>query len=67
MLSEHKLSNSDLFFNFTRMSSSTFEELLMLIGPSLERKVTRIDVLNVGEILAMTLRLVLHKFNLIKH
>ncbi|CAI6373816.1 unnamed protein product [Macrosiphum euphorbiae] len=56
MLSEHQLSNSDLFFNFTRISSSTFEELLMLIGPSLERKVTRIDVLNVGEILAMTLR-----------
>lgn len=58
MINEHKLSNSDLFFNFTRMSPTTFEELVILMGPSLQRIHSRSDILSVGEILAATLRLI---------
>ncbi|KAF0754547.1 protein ALP1-like isoform X2 [Aphis craccivora] len=56
MLKEHQLSNSYLFFNFTRMSASAFEELLIIVGPSLQRSPSRPDVLCVGEIVGATLR-----------
>lgn len=58
MLKEHQLSNSYLFFNFTRMSASTFEELLVIVGPSLQRSPSRPDVLCVGEIVGATLRFI---------
>ncbi|KAL5237568.1 hypothetical protein ACI65C_004978 [Semiaphis heraclei] len=38
------------------MSASTFEELLIIVGPSLQRSPTRPDVLCVGEIVGATLR-----------
>jgi hypothetical protein len=58
MLKEHQLSNSSLFFNFMRMSSSTFEKLLAIVGPSLQRFPSRADNLSVGEIVGATLRLI---------
>lgn len=60
MINEHRLSNSDLFFNFTRMSPTTFEEMVILLGPYLQRIHSRPDILSVGEILATTLRLVFY-------
>ncbi|KAL5237116.1 hypothetical protein ACI65C_004526 [Semiaphis heraclei] len=39
------------------MSALTFEELLIIVGPSLQRSPTRPDVLCVGEIVGATLRL----------
>lgn len=58
MLKEHQLSNSFLFFNFTRMSSSIFEDLLLIVGPSVQRSPSRPDILSVGEIVGATLRLI---------
>lgn len=58
MLKEHQLSNSYLFFNFTRMSASAFEELLIIVGPDLQRSPSRPDVLCVGEIVGATLRFI---------
>jgi len=40
------------------MSPTTFEGLVILMGPSLQRIHSRPDILSVGEILAATLRLV---------
>lgn len=56
MINEHRLSNSDLFFNFTRMSPTTFEELVILMGPYLQRIHSRPDILSVGEILAVYIK-----------
>lgn len=56
MILEQRLSNSGLYFNFARMSPSTFEKLVVLVGPSLQRFPSRPDILSVGEILAATLR-----------
>jgi len=58
MLKEHQLSNSFLFFYFTRMSSSNFGDLLIIVSPSLQRSPSRPDILCVGEIIAATLRLI---------
>lgn len=38
------------------MKASTFEELICIIGPKLQRVPSRHDVLSVGEILTATLR-----------
>ncbi|CAI6352525.1 unnamed protein product [Macrosiphum euphorbiae] len=56
MLKEHQLSNSYLFFNFTGVSASAFEELMIIVGPDLQRSPSRPDVLCVGEIVGATLR-----------
>lgn len=56
MICKQRLPNSGLFFNFARMSLSTFEELIVLVGPSLQRFLSRSDILGIGEILAATLK-----------
>lgn len=40
------------------MSSSTFEELLIIVGPRFQRSSSRPDILSVGEIVAAMLRLI---------
>lgn len=56
LLKEHQLVSSALYFNFTRMSPTTFEELSLLVAPKLMRIPLRHDILSVGEILGATLR-----------
>lgn len=56
MILEQRLSNFGLYFNFSRMSPTTFEELVVLVGPFLQRSPSRPDILSVGEMLAATLR-----------
>lgn len=59
LVSEQQLSNSALYHNFIRMSSKTFEELVCLVGPNLQRfPYFRKDTLVVVEILSCTLRYV---------
>ncbi|KAL5243347.1 hypothetical protein ACI65C_010757 [Semiaphis heraclei] len=53
---ELQLYNSALYFNFMRMTSTTFEELVILVSPKLQRNPIRKDILSVGEILTATLR-----------
>jgi len=56
---EQQLSNSALYHNFIRMSPTTFEELVCLVGPHVSRFPNfRKDTLVVGEILSCTLRYV---------
>ncbi|CAI6371138.1 unnamed protein product [Macrosiphum euphorbiae] len=56
LTNEQQLSNSALYQNFMRMSSTTFEELTCIIGIKIKRIPSRPDVLSVGEILSATLR-----------
>lgn len=56
LIKEQRLTNSSLYFNFTRMSPTTFEELAQMVSPKLMRNAFRYDVLSVGEILGATLR-----------
>ncbi|XP_016656676.1 putative nuclease HARBI1 [Acyrthosiphon pisum] len=45
-----------MFFNFMRMSSSNFEDLVSLVGPLIYRHPYRPDILSPREILSATLR-----------
>ncbi|XP_016658258.1 protein ALP1-like isoform X2 [Acyrthosiphon pisum] len=56
LTSELQLTNSELYQNFLRMSASTFEELVCLVGPKIMRFPSRPDILSVGEVLTATLR-----------
>ncbi|CAI6358625.1 unnamed protein product [Macrosiphum euphorbiae] len=56
LTSELQLTNSELYQNFVRMSASTFEELVCLVGPKIMRFPSRPDILSVGEVLTTTLR-----------
>lgn len=56
MLNEHQLSNSYLFFSFTRILPSIFEAFILLVGPSLQHVPSKPDILTVGKILGATLR-----------
>ncbi|XP_060859040.1 uncharacterized protein LOC132936341 [Metopolophium dirhodum] len=51
-----QLINSELYQNFIRMSASTFEELVCVVGPKIKRFPSRPDILSVGEVLTATLR-----------
>lgn len=59
LIKERRLVHSLLYFNFTRMSPTTFEELAQLVGPRLVRESFRHDVISVGEILGATLRYII--------
>ncbi|XP_008183630.3 protein ALP1-like [Acyrthosiphon pisum] len=56
LTSELQLTNSEQYQNFIRMSASTFEELVCLVGPKIKRFPSRPDIISVGEILTATLR-----------
>ncbi|XP_016656399.1 protein ANTAGONIST OF LIKE HETEROCHROMATIN PROTEIN 1-like [Acyrthosiphon pisum] len=56
LVEEYKLNNSAKFYNFMRMSSSNFEDLLSMVGLLVYRIPTRPDVLSPGEILSATIR-----------
>ena len=40
LITEMKLFDHNMFFNYFRMRPSTFEELLQIIGPSIQKKDT---------------------------
>ncbi|KAL5236533.1 hypothetical protein ACI65C_003943 [Semiaphis heraclei] len=56
LTSELQLTNSELYQNFVRMSASTFEELVCIVGLKIMRFPSRPDILSVGEVLTATLR-----------
>ncbi|XP_022159914.1 uncharacterized protein LOC111026196 [Myzus persicae] len=56
LVKEYQLNNSAMFFNFMRMSSSNFEDLVSLVGPLIYRHPYRPDILSPREILSATLR-----------
>ncbi|KAL5237508.1 hypothetical protein ACI65C_004918 [Semiaphis heraclei] len=56
LTSELQLTISELYQNFVRMSASTFEELVCIVGPKIMRFPSRPDILSVGEVLTATLR-----------
>lgn len=55
-IKELQLYNSALYVNFMRMTSITFEQLIILVSPKLQRNELRKDILSVEEILTATLR-----------
>lgn len=50
-----------MFFNFMRMSSSNFEDLVGLVAPLIYRHPYRPDILSPRKILSATLRYLLFK------
>lgn len=56
LVKEYQLNNSAMFFNFMRMSSSNFEDLVSLVAPLIYRHPYRPDILSPREILSATLR-----------
>lgn len=56
LLQEMRLTDSDKYFNYLRMSSENFTKLLSLVGPKLTKVYCVREPLPPGERLAATLR-----------
>lgn len=56
LLQEMKLADSEKYFNYLRMSSEIFQELLTIVGPRLTRNYNVREPISEGERLALTLR-----------
>ena len=56
LIKDYQINNSALFYNYMRMTSTAFEELIIHVGPFLQRIPTRPDTLSVGACLTATIR-----------
>lgn len=57
LVQEMRLNDDESFFNFTRLTMSSFDELLQLVAPILIKEPTRPDILLPHTQLLLTLRL----------
>lgn len=56
LLNEMRLNDNEKYFNYLRMSSTTFQNLLCVVGPKLNKVYCVREPISAGERLSLTLR-----------
>lgn len=56
LIEEMRLTDTEKYFNYLRMSPELFQNLVQLVGPSIQRPYNRREPIGAGERLAATLR-----------